>query len=117
MAKSVQELLQDLRLLGEEPYQMVQAVRMLVAEVIEPLSEEVKYGGIMFSSGVPFCGVFAYKEHVSVEFGAGAKIQDEHGLLEGGGKGRRHLKLRSLQDIGTKRLKHYLPLAREAAKG
>jgi len=83
---------------------------------IPSVTEEVKYGGILFSSGVQFCGVFAYKQHVSVESGSGAKIQDPLGHLEGSGKGRRHIKLHSVKDIKAKALAHYLPLALEAAR-
>ncbi|RQO53461.1 DUF1801 domain-containing protein [Paucibacter sp. KBW04] len=116
--KSVDALLQDIRLLSEERYQIVQAVRELLLshKDFKPCSEELKYGGILFSAGVQFCGVFAYKEHVSVEFGHGADIDDAWGLLEGAGKLRRHLKLRSLDDIQDKRLKGYLDLALAAAK-
>lgn len=116
MARTVQSLLEDIRLLGEDQFQVVEAVRALVHETVEPLSEEVKYGGVLFGSGVPFCGVFAYRQHVSVEFGAGAKIADPHGLLEGAGKGRRHIKLRGVADIAAKRLADYLPLALAAAR-
>ena len=113
--KSVQTLLEDIRLLSEEGHATVEAVRALVHKTFKNTTEEVKYGGILFSAGVPFCGVFAYKEHVSVEFGAGAKIADTLGHLEGAGKGRRHLKLRSVADLKTKQLAQYLPLALKAA--
>lgn len=116
-SKSVQALLEDIRLLGEANHQIVEAVRALVQKHFQACTEEVKYGGILFSSGVQFCGVFAYKTHVSVEFGKGAHIQDEFGFLEGSGKGRRHLKLRSLGDIEEKKLAQYLPLALQAAGG
>lgn len=114
--KSVKELLDDVRLLGDEQFSLVESVRKLVRKTIPSVTEEVKYGGILFASGVQFCGVFAYKQHVSVEFGSGAKIKDTAGHLEGGGKGRRHLKLHSADDIKAKALAHYLPLALEAAK-
>lgn len=117
MAKTVHALLEDIRLLGHNQFQVVEAVRALVKANVEPLSEEVKYGGILFSCGVPFGGVFAYKEHVSVEFGHGAMIKDELGFLEGKGKGRRHIKLRNLDDISTKQLGRYLCPALVAAKG
>lgn len=116
MPKSVQALLEDIRLLGEEQYQIVEAVRALVKKTVKPVTEEVKYGGILFSSGIPFGGVFAYKEHVSVEFGHGAKIQGMAHVLEGSGKGRRHVKLRVVKDISAKQLAALLPLALEAAK-
>jgi hypothetical protein len=116
MAKSVELLLEDIRLLGEDQFQIVEAVRTLMRKTIQPLSEEVKYGGILFASGPHFGGVFAYKEHVSVEFGHGAAIKDTDGFLEGAGKGRRHIKLKSVSDISHKKLAKYLPQALEAAK-
>ncbi len=113
--KSVQALLDDILFLGNEQYSTVEPVRTLVKKTVPNVSEEVKYGGILFSSNVQFCGVFAYKQHVSVEFGSGAKISDALGHLEGAGKGRRHLKLHSAKDIKAKELAHYLPLALKAA--
>lgn len=115
MSKTIEALLEDIRLLGEDQFQIVQQVRALAKQTLEPLSEEVKYGGILFSSGRPFGGVFAYRDHVSVEFSHGAKIVDAAGLLEGKGKGRRHLKLRRASDIETRQLARYLRLAVEAA--
>ena len=114
-AKSVQALLDDIRLLGEDKYELVEAVRALVRNSFTASTEQVKYGGILFGTDVQFCGVFAYREHVPVEFSHGAKISDPFGHLEGTGKGRRHVKLRSLGDIKAKELARYLPLAHKAA--
>ena len=116
-AKSVDALVEDIRTLSEERHATVQAVRALVKKSIKPLAEEVKYGGILFSSGVPFGGVFAYKDHVTFEFGSGAAIIDEMGHLEGSGKHRRHIKLTSVAEITEKQLALYLPLALSAAEG
>ena len=88
----------------------------MAKQSVKNLTEEVKYGGIMFSDGTPFGGVYAYKDHVSVEFGHGAKINDILGFLEGSGKGRRHIKLRTIADLSVKKLKQYIPLAVAAAK-
>ncbi|MET4577230.1 DUF1801 domain-containing protein [Ottowia thiooxydans] len=115
--KSVQALLEDIRFLSEEHYATVQAVRSLVKQLVKPLSEEVKYGGILFSSGIQFGGVFAYKDHISVEFSRGAAIADKSGHLQGGGKLRRHIKLKTLTDIETTHLADYIPLALQAAQG
>jgi hypothetical protein len=113
--KSVASLVQDIRLVSETNHAIVEAVRALVKKTFKSTTEEVKYGGILFTSGVPFCGVFAYKEHVSVEFGSGAKIKDEHGFLEGSGKGRRHLKFTSAAELESKKLAAYLCLAHKVA--
>lgn len=114
--KSVSSLIEDIRLVSEQNHEIVEAVRALVHKTFAACSEEVKYGGILFASGVQFCGVFAYKAHVTVEFGRGAKIKDTAGFLEGTGKGRRHIKLLSIADIETKKLVEYLPLALQAAE-
>ncbi len=114
--KSVQGLLDDICMLNPASHALVEAVRALVKKQCKPFAEEVKYGGILFASGVQFCGVFGYKDHVTVEFGYGAKINDTFGHLEGAGKGRRHLKFRTMADIKDKQLAQYLPLALEAAK-
>jgi hypothetical protein len=114
--KPVQSLIEDIRLVSEQNYAIVEAVRALVRQSFDGFSEEVKYGGILFSSGVQFGGVFAYKAHVSVEFGSGAKIADPFGFLEGTGKGRRHIKLLSVSDIEEKKLAEYLLLALDAAQ-
>jgi hypothetical protein len=114
--KSVQDLLEGIRLVSEQNYQLVEAVRALVKSTFESTTEEVKYGGILFSSGVQFGSVFAYKAHVTVEFGNGAKINDPFGYLEGTGKGRRHIKLMSAPEIQDKKLAQYLSLALQAAK-
>lgn len=117
MAKTVEDLLQDIRLLGEDQLQIVVAVRGLATRTVRNLSEEVKYGGIMLSDGIPFGGIFAYKDHVSVEFGQDARIHDPYGSLEGNGKGRRHIKLRTVDDLLAKKPEPYIPLAVAAAKG
>lgn len=114
--QSVQTLLEDIRLVSEHNHEIVEAVRALVRETFETCSEEVKYGGILFASGVQFAGVFAYKAHVTVEFGSGANITDTLGFLEGAGKGRRHIKLQSVAHIKDKQLAKYLLLALRAAE-
>ncbi len=114
--KSVQSLIEDIRLVNAQNYEIVEAVRALVRKTFAGYSEEVKYGGILFSSGVQFGGVFAYKAHVSVEFGSGARIADTFGFLEGAGKGRRHIKLLSVSEITEKKLAEYLLLALRAAE-
>jgi hypothetical protein len=116
-ARSVQALLEDIRLVSEDRYALVEAVRSLTRKTLRSVEEEVKYGGILFSSGgVLFGGVFAYKQHVSVEFGNGAAIVDPYGHLEGSGKGRRHVKLRAIEDMAAKHLAEYLKLALLAAR-
>ena len=113
----VANLLEDIRRLNEERFALVQALRQLVLDLDSSISEEVKYGGLLFSAGKPFCGVFAYAKHVSMEFGDGASLPDDHKVLEGVGKLRRHIKLSALDDIEKKHVLHYLTLALRTLDG
>lgn len=113
----VASLLEDIRRLSEERFALVQALRQRVLDLDPRVSEDVKYGGLLFSAGKPFCGVFAYAKHVSLEFGEGAAFPDEHGVLEGAGKLRRHIKLGTMDDIDQKHVLHYLTLALHALDG
>lgn len=114
--QTVPNWLEELEKLNPVNFEIVQAVRAVVKKTFPDLVEEVKYGGILFASGTSFGGVFSYTSHVSVEFGHGARIRDEWGFLEGSGKGRRHLKLTSKEDIRSRKLALYLPLALQAAE-
>ena len=74
------------------------------------------YGGLVFELelGVPktcVCGIYAYSEHISVEFTHGAALADPMGVLEGAGKHRRHIKLRSMGDILAKDVEGYIARA------
>lgn len=74
------------------------------------------YGGIVFELEIDnpksrIGGVYGYEHHVSVEFANGTSLPDVHGVLEGTGKFRRHIKLKTLSDIEGKHCKHFLDLA------
>lgn len=114
-ADRISKLLEDIRLLDPERFELVQALRRIVLELAPSISEEVKYGGILFSAGKPFCGIFSYAKHVSLEFGEGASLPDKFKVLEGEGKLRRHIKLRSVADITAKHIGDYLLLALNAS--
>jgi hypothetical protein len=111
----VEHFLDDLRLADEDRFQLVSRLRSLVLSVDPKITEEIKYGGILFSAGPPFCGIFSYAKHVSLEFGRGAELPDKHRVLEGEGKLRRHIKLESGQDLFRKNVREYVALARDAA--
>lgn len=114
-ANRITKLLEDIRLLDQSRFELVQSLREIILGLARSVSEEVKYGGILFSDGQPFCGVFSYANHVSLEFGAGASLPDKDKVLEGEGKLRRHIKLSSAQDIFGKHVREYLTLALRAS--
>jgi hypothetical protein len=107
----VERLLHELQIMNPDGYELVQAARRAIYNVVPDALERVMYGGFMFSGDAQFCGVFAYKEHVSVEFGRGCDLDDLYRVLEGGGKYRRHIKLFSVNDITAKFLELYVDAA------
>ncbi|MFZ6873981.1 DUF1801 domain-containing protein [Undibacterium sp. Di27W] len=116
-ADRIDKLLQDIRLLNEDHYALVQALREQILKLDQGVTEEVKYGGLLFSSTRPFCGVFSYTRHVTLEFGRGASLPDKYKTLEGEGKYRRHIRLTTPQEIKDKHVHAYLQLAlKEAAQ-
>lgn len=111
----VELYLQDLSLTNATTHALVQALRKQILGLSqssdESVQEEIKYGGILFAVEQAFCGVFAYANHVSLEFGEGASLPDRFGVLEGKGKFRRHIKLQTIDEIESKQLMHYVKLA------
>jgi hypothetical protein len=97
---------------------IIEAVIALAQKARAGITIGAKYGGMVFltdpdapeAAGLAG-GVFGYKDHVSVEFSKGAQFQDPTGLLEGKGKMRRHVKLRSLGDIEDKDVAGFLAQA------
>ncbi|MEL7213351.1 MAG: DUF1801 domain-containing protein [Pseudomonadota bacterium] len=99
-----------------ELQEIEEAVKEMVAEIDPDTQLLPKYGGDVFAPDPDapkdiVGGIFAYKDHVSVEFSNGARFEDPDGHLEGKGKARRHVKLRSLADIENKTLRAFLKQA------
>jgi hypothetical protein len=107
-SERVEQWLQDIRSLSEERYQLLQSLRQTILALDNTVTEEMKYGGILFGTHGHFCGIFSYKQHVGLEFGEGARMPDPYQVLDGKGKGRRHIKLTSVQEIKTKHVLEYL---------
>ncbi|MBI9061865.1 MAG: DUF1801 domain-containing protein [Marinilabiliaceae bacterium] len=109
----VQEFLEQTKLRDHVKYEVLDTLRQKVFEQYPKVEERMMYGGIIFSLTEDFGGVFVYKNHVSFEFSYGYKLDDPEQLLEGGGKFRRHLKLKSLADIITKKVDFFVKQIKE----
>ncbi|MBK8868665.1 DUF1801 domain-containing protein [Leucobacter luti] len=116
MIDRIDRFLADLEEQADGHYEIVAQLRELVTSGFPDADELFKYGGLHYTFGsAPFAGIYAYKNHVSVEINGGAYIEDIYGHLEGrGGKsGRKHVRLSSVAEIGSKHVADYLTLARE----
>lgn len=114
---AVEGLLEDLRQHRGALFPIVARLRALALASGPQITEEVKYGGILFASRTGFCGVFAYKNHVTIEFSEGHTLPDPHGVLAGQGKIRRHIRIDSEHDIETKHVDEYVMVARANSDG
>ena len=87
---------------------VAKAVRALIRNTVKGVEEYVNPWKIpSFDSNGPLCCFMVGKEHVTFAFMRGAALPDPENLLEGTGKGVRHVKLRSVTDVknpGVKRL-------------
>jgi hypothetical protein len=62
-----------------------------------------------------FAGVAPQRNHVNLLFNHGASLPDPEGILEGAGKGIRHIKIRSVKDARAERLNRYIKAAAKLA--
>ena len=87
---------------------VAKALRALMKKEIKEVEEYVNPWKIpSFDSNGPLCCFMVGKEHATFAFMRGAKLPDPEKLLEGTGKGVRHLKLRDVSDVrkpGVKKL-------------
>jgi len=107
----IQQFLDDTNMAAPDKYAILQAARDIVFHQNPAITERFIYGGIMFSLGKDFGGVFVSKNHISFEFNQGYLFDDPEGVLEGAGKFRRHLKLRSPADLVDKNTEFFIKQA------
>lgn len=111
----IEDWLLDIQAVDAERHELLVRLRRIVLQVSPKVQQEFKYGGILFSAASPFCGIFSYERHVSLEFGRGAELPDKHQVLEGEGKLRRHIKIVTGNDLFRKNVGEYVALAFAAA--
>ena len=91
------------------------AIRLIIEDIAPDARYAPKYGGDVIcpdpDSDEFIGGIFAYTEHVSLEFGHGASFRDPDGHLEGKGKERRYLKFRERGDVEAKNTRMFLEQA------
>ena len=87
---------------------VAKALRALMKKTVKGAEEYVNPWEIpSFDAAGPLCCFMVGKEHVTFAFIRGAALPDPERLLEGTGKGVRHIKLRSIAEVtrpGVKKL-------------
>lgn len=106
--EKVQKFLEEIIMFNEDQFEILQKLREIVFKVYPKTNERMMYGGIMFSLMDDFGGIFVRKNHISFEFGKGFTMKDPKKFLEGTGEFRRHLKIKSLDDIKNKNVDFFV---------
>ena len=84
-------------------------------EQVDLPSNMIGYGFDRTYTGL-ICSITPYKAHVSLMFAHGAKLPDPSHLLEGAGKGVRHVQIRTPADIENPAVQALLAAAAAVAK-
>lgn len=95
---------------------IVELLEALVQDVVPNANLKPMYGGtiVELETDNPKSrvgGFYVYGAHMSFEFANGHAFHDPDGLLEGSGKRRRHVKLRSGSDLESKQCRYFLQQA------
>lgn len=116
MEQKISQFLDGIKFSSSDRFDLVMAIRALFQNASSEFVEGIKYGGLTYSiKNELVSGIFSYKQHVSIEFGKGSEFPDPKDVLEGGGKHRRHIKIRALNDIEKRTVDFYIQEAIKAA--
>jgi len=110
--QKVENLIHDIESISMDQFQIGLAIRELFFKLEQSVTEDVKYGGLIFSGNKEMMsGIFFYKEHISIEFGQGSEFSDSDTVLEGKGKFRRHIKINNYDEIISKKVEGFIQQA------
>ena len=98
-AKSSQTAEDYIAMLDPPVKEVAAELRSFVLKFSPKLEEGIKWGHPTYSKNSIVCYIGAYKDHVNFGFWKGADMKDPNGLLEGSGKGLRHVKVYTVKDI------------------
>lgn len=95
----------------------INRLRTIVKEADPELEERMRWLQIGYlSSQKDVCGIYPTSDHVNLSFAQGATLKDPKGLLEGTGKGIRHVKVFKMEDVGEGTIKAYVRAAVASVK-
>ena len=95
----------------DEQREIMQAIRSLIHQVMDNVSEEFKWSRPVFRLKKDFAYLQANKFHVNLGFYKDfEKFNDPEGLLEGTGKMMRHIKLKNRSDVNTELLTEWFAM-------
>jgi hypothetical protein len=96
-----------------EQSQIAGELRSLILSASPHMEEQIKWGKPWFGCGEFVCYIAGQSDYVNLGFANGAELDDPEQLLQGTGKGMRHIKVRTLKGI---RRKPFLALIKQSVK-
>ena len=95
---------------------IVKRLERIILDAVPDATPIAKYGGTLYTLAPDekegqFCGVFPYAKHVQLSFSRGDRLDDPGGMLDGGGKYRRHINFADAADIPERDVKAFLKQA------
>lgn len=87
----------------------INRMRTFVKSAVPELAEQMRWLQVGYLiSKKDVCGIYASSDHVNLSFMQGATLRDPKGLLEGTGKGMRHIKITRIEDVDAETIKGYV---------
>lgn len=90
-------------------------LRQTIKYLLPQADEKVQpgWGKISFrcKAGKQFCAIGPHRSHVNLYFYEGSELEDPYGLLEGGGREMRHVRLQSAADLHSMDLNNLIKAA------
>jgi hypothetical protein len=87
------------------------SLRELILKAIPGSKESLKWGMPWYSKNDNICYLAIFPKHVNLGFAQGAHLDAPNGLLQGTGKGMRHIKIKSAADIKKREFTRLLKAA------
>ena len=115
-ARGVASVDEYIDLLGTPPKDIAVQLRAIVRTHYPHLREDIKWHVPVYSLGTtPIVSIEGFKAHVNLKFFRGAELRDRWNILEGTGKGVRHVKFRSTEDVDEEKIRELIDQALEQA--
>jgi hypothetical protein len=87
----------------------INRLRATVKAAVPELAEQMRWAQVGYLiSKKDVCGIYAVSDHVNLSFMHGATLRDPKRLLEGTGKGIRHIKIARMEDVDEGAVKEYV---------
>jgi len=101
-----------------EPQKSIaRSVRKIVLEAGDGLKEGVKWGTPTFFGAKNVCSLMCHEDHVNLQLFQGARLEDPDSVLEGSGKGMRHMKFRSKSEVHKPVIERFVRQAVKLQRG